>query len=300
MKVLIIDDSDFAVALAKTRLATENIEICSANSGQTGLAAAKAERPDIILLDVEMPDIGGFDVCRALKDDPDLCMIPIIFLSASKNADDMVKGLDVGGVDYITKPFDAFELRARVRAALRAKQLQDMLIQHAHIDPLTGLFNRRALTDRLNAEWQRARNKGGCLSFIMIDVDNFKSFNDEYGHAFGDEVLRAIAAELTKNMPADSLFVRYGGEEFVVLCPGLDVNAAADLAEKCRRRLRHLHPGKDRAEVSVTASFGVADNSAACSPEELIHTADNSLYLAKTSGRNRVCRAQDSVQTNAD
>ena len=128
MKVLIIDHSDLAVALAKTRRADENVEICSANSGHAGRAAAKAETSDIILLHVEMPNISGLDVCRALKDDPDLCMIPVIFLSASKNANDMVPSLDFCGMDYVPKPFDAFELRARVRAALRTKQLQD----HAH------------------------------------------------------------------------------------------------------------------------------------------------------------------------
>ncbi len=145
MKVLIVDDHPDSVAVAEARLAGENVTICSASSGAAALEAARREKPDLILLDVDMPDMSGFDVCRALKADVELCMIPVLFLSGSGNLEDKVQGLDLGAVDYVTKPFDSFELRARVRAALRNKHLQDMLIEHAQVDPLTGLCNRRAL-----------------------------------------------------------------------------------------------------------------------------------------------------------
>ena len=143
MKLLIIDDSEDALEVAKTRLAKENLNICCADGGISGLEMAHTEVPDLILLDLDMPDMCGFDVCRVLKADPELCMVPVLFLSASSTPEDKVRGLDLGAVDYVTKPFDAFELCARVRAALRTKHLQDLLIEHAHIDPLTGLPNRR-------------------------------------------------------------------------------------------------------------------------------------------------------------
>lgn len=178
MKLLIVDDDRDALDVAKIRLAKENVAIVCADGGAAGLKAARSEQPDLILLDLDMPDMSGFDVCRALKADAELCMIPVLFLSGSTTAEDKIHGLDLGAVDYVTKPFDAFELRARVRAALRTKHLQDMLFEHAHIDPLTGLPNRRALVERLQREWARIERHGGRLSFIMADIDHFKRVND--------------------------------------------------------------------------------------------------------------------------
>ena len=160
MKVLIVDDSPEAVALVRARLAKDGLDVVSADCGTAGFEAVKHELPDLILLDVTMPDISGFDVCRMLKADPELCMIPIVFLSASDTAEDKVRGLNIGAVDYVTKPFDAFELQARVNAGLRTKYMQDLLAQRANIDPLTGLPNRRAMTTRLNEEWARVERHG--------------------------------------------------------------------------------------------------------------------------------------------
>ncbi|MEN6449498.1 MAG: response regulator [Thermoguttaceae bacterium] len=181
MKVLIIDDSLDALQVAKVRLAKEQLDIVCAENGQAGLDAARREFPDLILLDVDMPGMSGFDVCRALKADVDLCMIPVLFLSGSVTPEDKVRGLDLGAVDYLGKPFDAFELRARVRAALRTKHLQDLLIEHAHIDPLTGMSNRRAMMERLECEWARIQRHGGQLSFIMADLNHSDSVNDRFG-----------------------------------------------------------------------------------------------------------------------
>ncbi|KKL08451.1 hypothetical protein LCGC14_2575720, partial [marine sediment metagenome] len=178
MRVLIIDDSPQALAIAKAHLAKEGLEVLCADNGRAGLATAKSCNPDLILLDLEMPDVSGFDVCRALKAAGDVCMVPIIFLTGSEDVEDKVRGLDMGAVDYVTKPFDAFELRARVRAALRTKRLQDLLIEHAQIDPLTELWNRRALMDRLSQEWSRLQRHGGSLAFVMADLDHFKRVND--------------------------------------------------------------------------------------------------------------------------
>lgn len=288
MKILIIDDSPEAVAVARQRLAKEGAEILEANGGVAGLEAAKRERPDLILLDVEMPDMLGFDVCRALKADPDLCMIPVVFLSASGTAEDKVKGLDLGAVDYVAKPFDAFELRARVRAALRTKHLQDLLIEHAHIDPLTGLPNRRALMVRLQQEWARIERHRGTLAFIMADVDHFKRVNDTYGHSIGDRLLQEIAKTIAGQCRTTDLPARYGGEEFAILVPDEPASSAARLAERCRREIEKIRLPLKTETFTATASFGVADARGTRSPEALVDRADEALYRAKSAGRNKV------------
>lgn len=288
MKVLMIDDSPAALALAKTRLAKEGLDIACANGGKAGLEAAWRDRPDLILLDAEMPDMSGFDVCRALKAEVELCMIPVIFVSGSCNADDKVRGLDVGAVDYVTKPFDAFELRARVRAALRTKHLQDLLARHANVDSLTELFNRRALMDRLESEWGRIQRHGGSLSFIMADVDHFKRVNDTYGHSVGDRILREVARIFAEESRGADMPARYGGEEFVILCPGIDAADAAQLADRVRRRVEELAMGEYADRLRVTISCGVADTTESDSITAMIAAADQAMYKSKNAGRNTV------------
>jgi diguanylate cyclase (GGDEF)-like protein len=295
MKILIIDDSPDAVAVARQRLAKEGAEILEADGGVAGLEAAKREKPDLILLDVEMPDVLGYDVCRALKADPELCMIPVIFLSGSGTAEDKVKGLDLGAVDYVTKPFDAFELRARVRAALRTKHLQDLLIEHAHIDPLTGLPNRRALMVRLQREWARMERHGGALSLIMADADHFKKVNDRYGHSIGDKLLQEIAGTIARQCRATDLPARYGGEEFAIVVPDEAASQAARLAERCRREIEKVRLPVGTETVESTASFGVADARGVPSPKALVDRADEALYRAKSAGRNCVRQADAEV-----
>ena len=288
MKILIIDDNPDDLEVAKSRLARECSEIVCADGGVAGLEAARRERPDLILLDLDMPDLSGFDVCRALKADPDLCMIPVLFLSGTGAAEEKVKGLDLGAVDYVTKPFDAFELRARVRAALRTKHLQDLLIEHAHIDPLTGLPNRRALKERLQREWARVRRYEGQLSFIMADIDNFKRINDAYGHHVGDLMLQKVANAIAESCRQIDLPSRFGGEEFAIVVPGETVSGAAHLAERCREAVAKLVVTVAADVLRTTASFGAADTTDADSPEELLQQADEALYRAKNAGRNRV------------
>jgi two-component system, cell cycle response regulator len=288
MKLLIIDDNVDSLEVAKIRLARESLDIVCADGGIPGLEMARRELPDLILLDLEMPDLCGFDVCRALKADPDLCMIPVLFLSGSTTAEDKVRGLDLGAIDYITKPFDAFELRARVRAALRTKHLQDLLIEHAHIDPLTGLPNRRALMERLQSEWARLQRHGGSLSVIMADLDHFKRINDTYGHHIGDKMLQEAAQAIAKQCRKTDLPGRYGGEEFVVLVPDEQATGAACLAERCRREVAKISVVVQDKPVQITASFGVADATNLATQELLIERADDALYQAKTAGRNAV------------
>lgn len=296
-RLLLVDDDVDSLAVARARLAEDQIEISCATGGQQGLEVAKLEKPDLILLDLDMPDMSGFDVCRVLKADPELCMIPILFLSGSGAPDDKVRGLDLGAVDYITKPFDDFELRARVRAAMRTKQLQDLLIEYAHVDPLTSLPNRRALMDRLQAEWSRMQRHGGQLSFIMVDVDHFKQINDRYGHNIGDKLLQEVARTIARQCRDTDLPARYGGEEFAILVPNEEVCGAVLLAERCRLEIEKVELPVKGEPVRRTASFGVADTVGVLSAEALVERADQALYQAKAAGRNRVIGGPEASRT---
>jgi two-component system, cell cycle response regulator len=295
MKILIVDDSEDARLVATARLAHEGHEILCASDGPEGLEAAGRENPDLVLLDVDMPGMTGFEVCRRMKEDAATCSIPVIFLSGSGGIQDKVKGLDMGAVDFVTKPFDAFELRARVRAALRAKHLQDLLRKFALIDPLTELPNRRALDERLQQEWSRLLRHNGHLSVIMADIDQFKKVNDQFGHPAGDEVLRQVAHALAASCRTSDTPARYGGEEFVIVAPETAAGAAADLAERLRQSLCSKPLQVHGKAVSITASFGVADNEGLASPEALIQAADEALYRAKAAGRNCVKAARAST-----
>ncbi len=298
MKILLVDDSPTALAIARARLAKERLEIITADGGRACLELAHGQRPDLILLDLDMPDLSGFETCRALKGDPELCMIPVIFLTGSGDTGDKVRGLDMGAVDYVTKPFDAFELRARVRAALRNKRLQDLLIKHAQIDPLTELWNRRALMERLQQEWARIHRHGGCVSCVMADVDRFKNVNDQYGHNVGDEVLRHVARVLTSQCREADLAARYGGEEFIILVPEEDAEGAGFLAERCRREIEKMTVESGDHLITVTASFGVADSFECKDGQEMIDHADAALYRAKQNGRNQVQMPQPQKATS--
>jgi len=288
MKVLIIDDSPDALSLAKARLDREGLTLICADGGQSGFALALHEKPDLILLDLEMPDLSGFEVCRQLKANIELCMIPVIFLSGSSETEDKVKGLNLGAVDYVSKPFDPFELPARVNAALRTKHLQDLLVEHANIDPLTGLANRRWLMERMAQEWASLQRHGGIFSVIMCDIDHFKQVNDTFGHVLGDRILQAVANTLADQCRVTDLPARYGGEEFVLVLPQESITGAGVFAERCRRAIAAHCIRVEENQVQVTASFGVAQAAPSDSPESIIARADQALYNAKQSGRNCV------------
>ncbi|MBN1942113.1 MAG: diguanylate cyclase [Phycisphaerae bacterium] len=288
MKVLIVDDSPMTLALAQARLRDENLDVSCASGGVEGLVKAKKERPDLILLDLKMPDLSGYEVCEQLKSDPLLSAIPVIFLTAADSTEDKVKGLDMGAVDYVAKPFDPVELCARVRAALRVKRLQDLLNLRAQLDPLTELWNRQAMQDRLRQEWARMSRHEEALSFVMMDIDHFKRVNDTFGHPAGDRVLCAVSQVLTAQCRESDMPCRYGGEEFAVILPDVNSTAAAHFAERCREEIEKISLSAQSRVIHVTASFGVADSRDLHAREELIHRADEALYRAKHAGRNRV------------
>jgi len=286
-KVLVIDDSTDIHDLVRVRLGKEHVVIHSAFSGVAGLEAARQIQPDVILLDVDMPDRDGFAVCTDLKSDPLTMEIPIIFLTGADSTDEKIRGLELGATDYVTKPFDPAELRARVRASLRNRYLVELLSKKAMIDGLTGLWNRAYLDARIGTELSASRRSGRPLSCIMADVDRFKQINDSYGHGFGDEVLKAVSSILVDGCRTEDIVCRYGGEEFTILLPDTNVESAAALAERLRQAIVEGHFLYRDKPVIVTCSFGVA-NLRGTVPPSLVELADEALYRAKHAGRNRV------------
>jgi diguanylate cyclase (GGDEF)-like protein len=261
------------------------------NDGKDALEAAKNCHPDVILLDVDMPGLNGYDTCKVLKSDPQTSFIPIIFLTSHTKVDDKVKGLDLGAIDYVAKPFDPVELRARVRSAYRTKYLMDLLEEKAQVDGLTGLNNRAFFDTRIAEEIERARRYNKPLAIVLSDVDKFKSVNDTYGHTFGDTVLSEVAEVVRTVARTSDTVARYGGEEFVTLLPEQDLQGAAIFANRVREEIEALSLEHNGIPVKITSSFGVASTAEVGYTEiqHLVECADKALYAAKESGRNRVC-----------
>jgi len=291
-RVLAIDDSVLSHRLLKAHLKNESVELHSATCGEQGLKMAAALNPDVILLDVDMDDVNGFDVLRALKDDPATQHIPVIFLSGSCTTEDRVRGLDLGAVDFVGKPFEIAELKARVRSAIRMTRLIKMLARTAQVDALTGLWNRAYFNSRLEQEVAEAVRHHGQVALILGDIDHFKRINDEHGHPMGDRVLEQVARLLSSNRATD-ITCRYGGEEFALIVPQATAADAAYVAERLRSAIEAQH-WSGGLEAQVTMSFGVSDLARASegTPEALIESADRALYAAKEAGRNRVCTAE--------
>ncbi|MGD0462248.1 MAG: diguanylate cyclase [Tepidisphaeraceae bacterium] len=286
-QILLIDDSKLIHPLVTSLLANEPVTIHSALDAEYGLALAASLRPDLILLDVEMPGVDGFETCRRLKADPATASLPIIFLTARTATEEMVCGLNLGANDYVTKPFKLSELLSRVRAALRTSHLIRLLEEKALIDPLTGLGNRAMFDERFTAEVAMRIRSGSPLSCIVLDVDHFKDINDRYGHPFGDHVLSKIGEALTEICRVEDVACRHGGEEFVVLAPRTSADQAALLAERMRLAIAKI-PFRQKGEsITVTCSFGVAE-AAGTFDRLMLERADQALYQSKEHGRDRV------------
>lgn len=290
--VLVVED-DLATQELLIHVLEEDWDILVAESGAAGLRMAADKLPDLILMDVGLPDLEGFEVCRRLKSDPQLVSIPVVFLTSYATPDYEVGGLEAGGIDYIAKPINPMVLRARVRNHMELKQGRDALEKLARLDGLTGLLNRRSFDSALDREWRRSLRTQQNISVIMIDVDFFKQFNDTYGHAAGDECLKQVAkaAEGALQRPAD-LVARYGGEEFVALLPDTALEGAVAVAEEIRTSVAALQIPHSSSEVAsyITVSAGFATTAATKSPNpsDLVEVADAELYAAKKAGRNRV------------
>jgi len=271
-------------------------QIKVAGSGMQALQIAADEpHPDLILLDVMMPEMDGFEVCRRLKSNPQTWRIPVIFVTAKDEESDEELGLNLGAVDYITKPISIIIAKARIRNHIRLKQQADLLESISLVDALTHIPNRRRFDEAINAEWKRAAREQALLSLLVIDIDHFKEYNDNYGHGAGDVCLQAVAAALQSGVsrPGD-LVARYGGEEFVVVLPETPGEAASQIANRMCESVRNLNLTHAYSSTSpfVTVSIGSATtrpHGEADSPNRLLDEADKMLYQAKKSGRDRVC-----------
>jgi diguanylate cyclase (GGDEF)-like protein len=296
--VLIADDSQLIRAIVAQQLEALGLQVRQASDGEEALAACRAAQPDVVLLDVEMPRLDGFGVLKALKDDPQLAAIPVVFLTARESTDDVVSALELGAHDYLRKPFEPGELRARVTAALRVKTLQDELQRRneeldrlSRIDALTGLANRRHMEHEAHRLFAAARRRSEPVGACMVDLDRFKSINDTHGHPAGDEVLKAAAGRIEGAVRAEDIVGRWGGEEFLVLLVSANVQTASTVGERIRAAVGARSIAlPDGSEVSVTASVGYA-SAREDGPDQLIARADRALYAAKHAGRNQTAAA---------
>ena len=289
--IQVVDDEVLYRELIADILGDE-YEILLAPSGMAALEIASNKVPDIILLDVVMPGIDGYEVHKRLKADRRTCEIPVIFISGLGEVADETKGLTLGAVDYITKPINAEPVRARVKTHITLKLAQDKLTELAETDGLTGLANRSHFDKMLAYECARHMRSKKELSLIMLDIDHFKTVNDTYGHVRGDQCLREIARALSKALPRTTdLVARYGGEEFVALLPETSLKDAVMLADRVRSCISDLElPHPDSNTGYVTASLGVVSGRllTGTSIMDVVHAADIELYAAKAGGRNRV------------
>ncbi|WP_295449408.1 diguanylate cyclase [uncultured Thiodictyon sp.] len=297
MRILIVDDVPDNIRVLSTMLADDGHQISAATNGRAALKLAASCAPDLILLDVMMPEMDGYEACEALKADPLLKSIPVIFITALADVEDETRGLALGAVDYITKPFKEAIVRLRVKTQLELKRQHDILAQLSHIDGLTGIPNRRAFDERLDRDWRRALRSGEPIAAAMVDIDHFKEYNDAYGHLAGDDCLRRVAGSLADGLKRAGDFVgRYGGEEFICLLNGLDAHGLAVVAEKLRTGIEALQIPHNASPVSpwVTVSIGAAIGR--LGPEtaasELVEAADLQLFAAKRLGRNQVSLAR--------
>jgi PleD family two-component response regulator len=236
-RLLVVDDEQSILDLLRRRLEALGCEVTVLSGGSQVAVTVREKMPDLVLLDVMMPDIDGFTVCQTLKQDPQTRDIPVVLMTARTEVDSRIKGLEMGAHDYVTKPFETAELLARVRAALRVKALQDelreankLLERLATSDPLTDLPNRRTFDEHIFLAMERSRRTGEVVSVIMLDLDHFKQINDSRGHQVGDEALRQVARILAGRRRVTDLVARYGGEEFVWVLPGAAPDAAVEVA----------------------------------------------------------------------
>ena len=314
--ILVADDDRTIISQVRAGLDGSGYDFVECHDGTQVLSAIRAHQPDLLLMDVEMPGLGGVEVCRIVKATPSFGFIPVILMTAGRTG--KVEGLELGADDYLIKPFDMLELSARVKSMLRLKVLQDALLDKnreldrankeleekrqellhlSRTDGLTGLINRRHFEERLASEFSRSERYRSPLSCFLLDIDHFKKVNDTWGHPFGDVVLREVAAAARKALRDVDVLARYGGEELVALLPETSPEEAWRAAERVRMGVEAMQlstevDGVMRA-VKVTASIGVSTfpSESVTSMTALVQIADECLYTAKANGRNQVRQA---------
>lgn len=291
-RLLVVDDQTLNIRVLH-QIFHEQAEVLMATSGQQALEVAAREKPDLILLDIVMPDLDGLAVCRRLKAMPEVADVPVIFITAQNSAAEETAGLEAGAVDFITKPVNPAVVRARVNTHLLLRAQSRKLKEIAFTDGLTGIANRRRFDEALAREWSTAARERSELALILIDIDHFKAFNDHHGHQSGDDALRWVAQTLKQALrrPAD-LLARYGGEEFICLLPRCSLPEAMATAEHLRSAVAsgaYPHARSPTAPY-LTVSLGVAAlrPDATSAPATLLENADAQLYEAKRQGRNTI------------
>lgn len=290
--ILVVDDSPINLQVVGTTLDEIGYSTTFANSGLQAISRFKAAKPDLVLLDLMMPEMDGLEVCDCLKAvNPD---VPIIFLTASQEQEHLLKAFEQGAVDYLTKPFYKPELVARVKTHLMLRyafnELKIALVQMeklAKTDSLTGLLNRRSLFEVAAAEFSRAQRYERALSVLMLDIDHFKSINDTYGHQVGDLVIQEVSAVLKEILRDTDSVGRYGGEEFAVILPETTLEQASEVAERIRCRINGHAFASNLKDLPITVSLGIATSEVGTDKiDEMFKQADKALYQAKANGRN--------------
>jgi two-component system, cell cycle response regulator len=296
-RILVIDDNAVIKRLATMLLSKKGYSVETASSGSEGIVCAKSFKPHVILLDVMMPEIDGYEVCRCLKSEAETKDIPIIMVTSRAEIVDKVKGLELGAADYIQKPYDHEELQARVATQVKMKNLWDELQEKNKLleelvkkDSLTNLYNHRYFHDRIVEEFSRSKRYGLALSCVLVDIDFFKKINDTYGHQAGDEILKKLAGIILAGIRDVDVAARYGGEEFAIILPHTTLENATTYSERIRHSVDKADFQFEGNSIRVTVSLGVASlpENNPQTHTDIIRFADDALYAAKNTGRNRV------------
>ena len=311
--VFIVDDVPINIQVLSTILSEEKYNIAVATNGEQALKMIRDVDPDIVLLDIMMPGIDGFEVCKELKSCQETLGIPIIFLTARTDTEDIINGFHHGAVDFVTKPFNTTELKARVRTHIELKRSRDLIVEMnkrllseieekermakdrerlvkelekmAITDSMTALYNHRHSIELLKKEIAEAKRYSQPLSLLMLDIDHFKSVNDTYGHPDGDTVLIEVSATIKELLRDSDHAGRYGGEEFIVVLPHTATKEAHITAERIRKNVEAIKWDIEGLRITISAGVATFDNE---TPSDLIKKADHLLYQAKNNGRNQV------------
>jgi two-component system chemotaxis response regulator CheY len=302
MKVLVADDDPGSLLVARAAVERSGHDCVAAADGGEAWALFQAHRPDVVVTDRMMPRMDGLELCRAIRAEEAELYTYIVLLTSQGSRDDILSGLEAGADDYVTKPLDPFVLHARLLVALRVTTLhadlahyRKVLSEQARTDPLTGLHNRLKLSEDLEQLHAQSVRHGEEYSLAMCDVDNFKSYNDLYGHQAGDLALRAVASALGAEARRTDGVYRFGGEEFLLVLPRQGVNGAKAFMERAFSAVRDLaipHAGDPSGQLRLSAGISAFSAGHVVSAETLLSEADAALYAAKAAGRNRVMLAR--------
>ncbi|WFR59710.1 diguanylate cyclase [Anaerocolumna sp. AGMB13025] len=289
--ILVVDDSDIICSIIKGILESPTLHIDIAHSGEEGILMAKKLRPTLILLDIIMNGIDGYETCCILKSSTETKDIPVVFITGNNDSESVLKGFEVGAADYVSKPFIPEELKARVKVHMQNIKIQrelqllmNELKEMAVTDYLTKLHNRRYFMDQLQEFVNQYDLK---LFLILFDIDNFKKINDTYGHNAGDMVLVSVSSILKLLLREEDILCRWGGEEFMICLPDVTEDIAIDLANKLRKEVSKYIFNCDGFTFQCTITGGIIQYDRAISPEKNFTNVDQALYLGKSSGKNR-------------